>query len=124
DYFKFLSKFDYTPGLPQEMMDAFIKEIEKGSLEKHAEALIADREKDVKKLLEIFHKHTGGGGNHHHKGHHNGQSPGPGSGGSPLPPFPAYPVHTLFTSPPPSPLRPYPPTASSSLLHPSDPSSS
>lgn len=124
DYFKFLSKFDYTPGLPQEMMDAFIKEIEKGSLEKHAEALIADREKDVKKLLEIFHKHTGGG-NHHYKNQHhnnNGQSPGLGSGGSPLPPFPAYPVHTLFTAPPPSTLRPYPPTAAFSLLHPSDPS--
>lgn len=132
DFIKFLSNFDYTPGLPAETTEDFLRkvndELNKSTSGRGMNGHDSNNvEKDAKKLLEIFYRQSNNhdgedtrSGNSSTNGHSTNGRPGNG-----LPSPQVYPVSTLFTSPPAS-LPPYPcnvlATASSSTS--STPSSS
>lgn len=111
DFVKFLSNFDYTPGLPAETTDDFLRKVnEELNRSNNGHGMNGNDpngvDKDAKKLLEIFYRQSNG-----HDGDERRGSVG-ASGGSrgDLPSPPVYPVSTLFTAPPAS-LPPYPCTA-------------
>lgn len=130
DFIKFLSNFDYTPGLPAETTEDFLRkvndELNKSSNGRGMNGNDSNNvEKDAKKLLEIFYRQSNNHDGDENRGaafNGNGANGRPGNG---LPSPPVYPVSILFTSPPAS-LPPYPcttlSTASSSTA--STPSSS
>ncbi|KAK6514378.1 hypothetical protein TWF506_008774 [Arthrobotrys conoides] len=109
DYLKYLSYFDYTPGLtPEEAEDQLRQNIQAAARMKTQKALEYDTNGS---------SNTGGGSTTTNgKEHTNGTT---GSGGYsrariPAPRGPVYSVSTLFTSPP-STLPPYPPSQSTEL---------
>lgn len=112
DFVKFLSNFDYTPGLPAETTEDFLKKVnEELNKSNNGRGMNGNDsnnvEKDAKKLLEIFYRQS----NNHDGDESRGSSSIPnGRPGNGLPSPPVYPVSTLFTAPPAS-LPPYPCTA-------------
>ena len=105
DYIKFLSTFDYTPGLPPETAEEFMRSVER-EVNKTSDLNPGSNRSDTKKFLEILYRQTGNGGYQSHTHHHTNMSNPPPS--SLLPQPPVYQVSALFTSPQPSTLPPYP----------------
>ncbi|RPB05344.1 hypothetical protein L873DRAFT_1825134 [Choiromyces venosus 120613-1] len=108
DYIKLLSTFDYTPGLPPETTEEFMRSVER-EVTKTSDLNPGDTRSDAKKFLEILYRQTGNGGYQPHAHHHTNMN-------NPLPPtllpqLPVYQVSTLFTSSQPSTLPPYPSTS-------------
>ncbi|CAZ84822.1 unnamed protein product [Tuber melanosporum] len=106
DYIKFLSTFDYTPGLPPETTEEFMRSVER-EVSKASDLNLGNTRSDTKKFLEILYRQTGNGGHQPHTHHHHTNM------NNPLPPtllpqLPVYQVSALFTSPQPSTLPPYP----------------
>lgn len=111
DFVKFLSNFDYTPGLPAETTDDFLRKVnEELNRSNNGYGVNGSDpngvEKDAKKLLEIFYRQSNG----HDGDERRGAIGAPGGSRNDLPSPPVYPVSTLFTAPPAS-LPPYPCTA-------------
>lgn len=114
DFVKFLSNFDYTPGLPAETTDDFLRKVNAELNRPNGGHGMSGNdsgsvEKDAKKLLEIFYRQS----NSHEGDEKRGIISAPNGSGAPrndLPSPPVYPVSTLFTAPPAS-LPPYPCTA-------------
>lgn len=114
DFVKFLSNFDYTPGLPAETTDDFLRKVNAELNRSNGGHGMNGNdsnsvEKDAKKLLEIFYRQS----NIHEGDEKRGVIGAPNGSGAPrndLPSPPVYPVSTLFTAPPAS-LPPYPCTA-------------
>ncbi|KAG0644036.1 hypothetical protein HOY80DRAFT_1013827 [Tuber brumale] len=106
DYIKFLSTFDYTPGLPPETTEEFMRSVER-EVNKASDLNLGNTRSDTKKFLEILYRQTGNGGYQPHTHHHhtNMNNPFPSTL---LPQLPVYQVSVLFTSPQPSTLPPYP----------------
>ncbi|KAG0133701.1 hypothetical protein HOY82DRAFT_555802 [Tuber indicum] len=107
DYIKFLSTFDYTPGLPPETTEEFMRSVER-EVSKASDLNLGNTRSDTKKFLEILYRQTGNGGHQPHTHHHHHTNMN-----NPLPPtllpqLPVYQVSALFTSPQPSTLPPYP----------------
>lgn len=108
DFVKFLSNFDYTPGLPAETTDDFLRKVNEelnGSNNGHGmngnDSNNAD--KHVKKLVELFFRPS-----INHDGDERRGAPGGNERPrNELPSPPVYPVSTLFTAPPAS-LPAYP----------------
>lgn len=105
DYIKFLSTFDYTPGLPPETAEEFMRSVER-EVNKTSDLNPGSTRSDTKKFLEILYRQTGNGGYQSHTHHHTNMNNPPPS--SLLPQPPVYQVSALFTSPQPSTLPPYP----------------
>ncbi|EEH46675.2 uncharacterized protein PADG_02773 [Paracoccidioides brasiliensis Pb18] len=110
DYLKFLSNFDYTPGLPAELAEEFLRKVNITSGAHHKSGGTRTQESRLIETLRMA-----------------GTSPSPGSptsegrGGAPaqyqLPPTEIYPVSVLFSEQPPSNLPPFP-TDSQALVRP------
>ncbi|KAH0615214.1 uncharacterized protein H6S33_000850 [Morchella sextelata] len=130
DFVRFLGNFEYTPGLPAETRDEFVRKVNE-ELGRGRGSESGNTEKDAKKLLEMFYRQNsssstasdssnggssssssaltrisgGGGGGGGYSGTSTGSRPF-----TSLPPPPVYALSALFTSPPSS-LPPYPCTA-------------
>ncbi|PUU79392.1 hypothetical protein B9Z19DRAFT_1100843 [Tuber borchii] len=106
DYIKFLSTFDYTPGLPPETAEEFMRSVER-EVNKTSDLNPGSTRSDTKKFLEILYRQTGTGGyqSHTHQQHTSMNNLPPSAL---LPQPPVYQVSALFTSPQPSTLPPYP----------------
>ena len=105
DYIKFLSTFDYTPGLPPETAEEFMRSVER-EVNKTSDLNPSSTRSDTKKFLEILYRQTGNGSYQPHTHQHTSMSNPPPSALLPQPPV--YQVSALFTSPQPSTLPPYP----------------
>ncbi|CUS07114.1 unnamed protein product [Tuber aestivum] len=108
DYIKFLSTFDYTPGLPPETTEEFMRSVER-EVNKASDLSTSSTRSDTKKFLEILYRQTGNGSYQPHTPHHHANISNP-LPSTLLPQLPVYQVSALFNSPQPSTLPPYPST--------------
>ncbi|KAI5853139.1 hypothetical protein DFP73DRAFT_628454 [Morchella snyderi] len=126
DFVRFLGNFEYTPGLPAETRDEFVRKVNE-ELGRGRGSESGNTEKDAKKLLEMFYRQNSSSSNASDSSSSaltssaltrtggSGGASGIGGGANSrpftsLPPPPVYALSTLFTSPPSS-LPPYPCTA-------------
>ena len=110
DYVSFLSHFDYTPGLPAEITEAFLQKVNAAANGYNKRAR-SDRLLDVTDHSHRYRNSSnalvlrgGGDGDESDKENTNGSNEAP----TPLPATRVHPLDTLFAAVPPADLPPYP----------------
>ncbi|KAK2784882.1 hypothetical protein FQN52_008818 [Onygenales sp. PD_12] len=102
DYINFLSKFDYTPGLPTELAEEFLRKVNITSASYNK---TKNSRSQPNRLLESATQSGTAGTQGSLTSEGNGRS----QDQFPLPPTEVYPLSVLFSEQPPANLPPYPP---------------
>jgi hypothetical protein len=110
DYTSFLSHFDYTPGLPAEITEAFLQKVNAAAngynKRSRGDRLldITDHSSRYRNSSNALALRSGGDEDESNKANLNESNEQPPS----LPPSRVHPLHTLFAAVPPADLPPYP----------------
>ncbi|PGH17172.1 hypothetical protein AJ79_01310 [Helicocarpus griseus UAMH5409] len=110
DYVKFLSHFDYTPGLPTEIAEEFLRKV---SMTSGGHGRSRGSRAQASRLLES--SHTSGIESNRSSGFPATEGHGGAHDQYPLPPTEVHPLSVLFSEQPPSNLPPYPPDSQATV---------